>query len=56
MEARVERPLSRFHQRCQKVALLIGDELGFVPFDRTGGQAQKVPGTSPALGEERAHI
>ena len=26
------------HQRCQKVDLLIVDELGFVPFDRTGGE------------------
>lgn len=38
VEARDERALSRLHQRCQKVALLIVDELGFVPFDRIGGE------------------
>ena len=37
-EARDQRTLSRLHQRCQKVDLLIVDELGFVPFDRTGGE------------------
>ncbi len=36
VEARDERTLSRLHERFQKVALLIVDELGFVPFDRTG--------------------
>lgn len=38
VEARDQRSLSRLHQRCQKVALLIVDELGFVPFDRIGGE------------------
>jgi len=38
VEARDERTLSRMHQRCQKVALLIVDELGVVPFDRIGGE------------------
>jgi DNA replication protein DnaC len=38
LEARDERSLSRMHQRCQRVALLIVDELGFVPFDRAGGE------------------
>ncbi len=38
MEARDERTLSRLHQHCQKVALLIVDELGFMPFDRIGGE------------------
>lgn len=38
VEARDERTLSRLQQRYQKVALLIVDELGFVPFDRTGGE------------------
>ena len=38
VEARDQRTLSRLHQRCQKVDLLIVDELGFVPFDRTGGE------------------
>ena len=38
VQARDQRTLSRLHQRCQKVDLLIGDELGFVPFDRTGGE------------------
>ena len=26
------------HQRYSRVSLLIVDELGFVPFDRTGGE------------------
>lgn len=38
LEARDERTLSRLHQRYQQVALLIVDELGFVPFDRAGGE------------------
>lgn len=38
VEARDQRTLSRLYQRCQKVDLLIVDELGFVPFDRTGGE------------------
>jgi DNA replication protein DnaC len=38
VEARDERTLSRLHQRYQQVALLIVDELGFVPFDRAGGE------------------
>lgn len=38
LEARDERILSRLHQRYQQVALLIVDELGFVPFDRAGGE------------------
>ena len=38
VEARNQRTLSRLHQRCQKVDLLIVDELGFVPFDRTRGE------------------
>lgn len=37
-EARDERLLGRLHQRYSRVALLIVDELGFVPFDRTGGE------------------
>lgn len=37
-EARDDRTLGRLHQRYQRVALLIVDELGFVPFDRTGGE------------------
>ena len=38
VEAPDEGTLSRLHQRCQKVALLMVDELGFVPFDRIGGE------------------
>lgn len=38
LEARDQRTLYRLHQRCLKVSLLIVDELGFVPFDRTGGE------------------
>jgi DNA replication protein DnaC len=38
IEARDERMLSRLHQRLRAVNLLIVDELGFVPFDRTGGE------------------
>jgi len=38
VEARDERSLSRLHQRLRSVNLLIVDELGFVPFDRTGGE------------------
>ena len=30
--------LSRLHQRYQRDALLVVDELGFVPFERTGGE------------------
>lgn len=38
IEARDDRVLSRLHQRLRSVNLLIVDELGFVPFDRTGGE------------------
>jgi DNA replication protein DnaC len=38
LEARDERNLGRLQQRLQRVDLLIIDELGFVPFDRTGGE------------------
>ena len=37
-EARDEKTLGRLHDRYNRVALLIVDELGFVPFDRTGGE------------------
>ena len=37
-EAKDERSLGRLHQRYEKTPLLILDELGFVPFDRTSGQ------------------
>lgn len=37
-EARDERTLSRLHRRYQQVPLLIVDELGFVPFQRDGGE------------------
>lgn len=38
VEATDERNLGRFQQRLYRVDLLIVDELGFVPFDRTGGE------------------
>lgn len=38
IEARDERTLSRLHRRHRRVDLLICDELGFVPFDRAGGE------------------
>jgi DNA replication protein DnaC len=38
LEARDQRELSRLHRRYQYVELLIVDELGFVPFDRAGGE------------------
>jgi DNA replication protein DnaC len=37
LEARDERILGRVQQRLVKVDLFIVDELGFVPFERTGG-------------------
>lgn len=38
LEARDERLLGRLHRRLEKDDLLIIDELGFVPFDRAGGE------------------
>ncbi len=38
LEARDERQLGRLYRRFQKVDLLICDELGFVPFERAGGE------------------
>jgi DNA replication protein DnaC len=38
LEARDERRLTALQQRYQEVALLIVDELGFVPFERVGGE------------------
>jgi len=38
LEARDQRELTRLHRRLRSVDLLIIDELGFVPFDRTGGE------------------
>jgi DNA replication protein DnaC len=38
VEARDERTLGRLQHRLQRVDLLILDELGFVPFDRVGGE------------------
>ena len=37
-EARDARTLGRLHQRLLRTSLLIVDELGFVPFDRAGGE------------------
>jgi DNA replication protein DnaC len=38
LEARDERLLGRLHSRVERADLLIVDELGFVPFDRAGGE------------------
>ena len=38
LEARDARELGRLHRKLRLVDLLIVDELGFVPFDRTGGE------------------
>jgi DNA replication protein DnaC len=38
LEARDARALGRLHQRLLRASLLIIDELGFVPFARTGGE------------------
>jgi DNA replication protein DnaC len=38
VEARDHRELTRLHRRLHSVELLIIDELGFVPFDRAGGE------------------
>ena len=38
LEARDDRELTRLHRRYQGVDLLIVDELGFVPFDKAGGE------------------
>jgi DNA replication protein DnaC len=38
LEARDERILGRLHHRMRSVSLLIIDELGFIPFDRAGGE------------------
>jgi DNA replication protein DnaC len=38
VEARDQRELGRLHRRLTRVDLLIVDEVGFVPFDRAGGE------------------
>ena len=38
VEARDERVLGRMQQRLMRVELLIVDELGFVPFEKSGGE------------------
>jgi DNA replication protein DnaC len=38
IEARDARELGRMQRRLERVGLLILDEVGFVPFDRTGGE------------------
>lgn len=38
VEAKGQAELGRIHRRLQRAELLIVDELGFVPFDRTGGE------------------
>jgi DNA replication protein DnaC len=37
-EARDQRTLERLHRRSRRVDLLVLDEVGFVPFDRSGGE------------------
>lgn len=37
-EARDDRSLGQLHRRLQRADLLVVDELGFVPFDRIGGE------------------
>lgn len=37
-EARDDRSLGQLHRRLQRADLLLVDELGFVPFDRIGGE------------------
>jgi DNA replication protein DnaC len=37
-EARDERSLGQLHRRLQRADVIIVDELGFVPFDRAGGE------------------
>jgi hypothetical protein len=37
-EARDERSLGQLHRRLQRADVMIVDELGFVPFDRSGGE------------------
>ena len=37
-EARDERSLGQLHRRLQRADVVIVDELGFVPFDRAGGE------------------
>lgn len=37
-EARDDRTLGQLHRRLQRADLLVLDELGFVPFDRAGGE------------------
>ena len=38
LEARDTRELTRLQQRLLRVDVLVVDELGFVPFDRVGGE------------------
>jgi DNA replication protein DnaC len=38
LEARDQRELGRLHRRLNQTDLLVLDELGFVPFDRAGGE------------------
>ena len=43
LEARDDRELGRLQMRLRRVSLLIIDELGFVPFDRAGGELTPLP-------------
>jgi len=47
LEARDARALTRLQQRLLRVDVLIVDELGFVPFDRVGGE---LPSISSPIG------
>ena len=42
IEARDARELTRLQQRLLRVDVLIVDELGFVPFDRIGGELPSI--------------
>ena len=56
VEARDDLTLSPLHQRYLRVALLIVDELGFVPFEQLGAQKLASAGTRTAgraRGDER---
>jgi len=37
-ESRDSRSLGKFHERLRRVQVLVVDELGFVPFDKAGGE------------------
>ena len=54
VEARDELTLSRLHQRYLQVALLIVDELGFVPFGRTAANCCSISSPTATSGARRS--